>query len=44
MANSRSPETLAALAEETGTTPVIASEAANGAEPVIVTVPQKRHP
>lgn len=44
VANSRGPETLAALAEETGATPVRAGEAARGAEIVVVTVPLKRVP
>ncbi|WP_405996361.1 NADPH-dependent F420 reductase [Streptomyces sp. NBC_00986] len=41
VANSRGPQTLTALAEETGATPVPAEEAANGAEVVVVTVPLK---
>jgi predicted dinucleotide-binding enzyme len=44
VANSRGPETLAALAEETGATPVTAAEAARGAEVVVVTVPMKAVP
>lgn len=44
VANSRGPETLAALAEETGATPVTVAEAARGAEVVIVTVPLKNVP
>ncbi|MFJ3906819.1 NADPH-dependent F420 reductase [Streptomyces sp. NPDC090025] len=44
VANSRGPETLAALAEETGATPVTVTEAARGAEIVIVTVPLKAVP
>ncbi|MER5312412.1 NAD(P)-binding domain-containing protein [Streptomyces sp. NPDC002773] len=44
VANSRGPETLAALAEETGATAVDASEAARGAEVVVVTVPLKNVP
>ncbi|MET8812029.1 NAD(P)-binding domain-containing protein [Streptomyces sp. NPDC004549] len=44
VANSRGPETLKALAEETGATPVRAEEAANGAEVVVVTVPLKAVP
>ncbi|WP_432514595.1 NADPH-dependent F420 reductase [Kineococcus sp. SYSU DK001] len=44
VANSRGPETLTDLAEETGATPVPAGEAARGAELVVVTVPQKRVP
>lgn len=41
VANSRGPETLAALAEETGATPVTVAEAARDAEVVVVTVPLK---
>ncbi|MER6540274.1 NAD(P)-binding domain-containing protein [Streptomyces sp900105755] len=44
VANSRGPETLAALAEETGATAVRAEEAARGAEVVVVTVPVKAVP
>ncbi|MEW2132061.1 NAD(P)-binding domain-containing protein [Streptomyces sp. NPDC005435] len=44
VANSRGPETLKALAEETGATPVRAEEAADGAEVVVVTVPLKAVP
>ncbi|MFC8451427.1 NADPH-dependent F420 reductase [Kitasatospora sp. NPDC057223] len=44
VANSRGPETLGDLAEETGATAVAASEAARGAELVVVTVPLKRVP
>ncbi|MYT37675.1 NAD(P)-binding domain-containing protein [Streptomyces sp. SID8356] len=44
VANSRGPETLTALAEETGATPVTASEAARGARVVVVTVPLKAVP
>ncbi|MFF4733387.1 NADPH-dependent F420 reductase [Streptomyces mirabilis] len=44
VANSRGPETLTALAEETGATPVRAEEAARGAEVVVVTVPFKAVP
>lgn len=44
VANSRSPETLAGLAAETGATAVEAAEAAGGAELVIVTIPQSRVP
>ncbi|MEU6480498.1 NAD(P)-binding domain-containing protein [Streptomyces sp. NPDC047017] len=44
VANSRGPETLAALAEETGARPVRAEEAARGAEVVVVTVPLKAVP
>ncbi|MFD8389958.1 NADPH-dependent F420 reductase [Streptomyces sp. NPDC059680] len=44
VANSRGPETLKGLAEETGATPVRAEEAARGAEVVVVTVPLKAVP
>lgn len=44
VANSRGPETLADLAEETGATPVTAAEAARGAEIVVVTIPLRRVP
>ncbi|MFE6932744.1 NADPH-dependent F420 reductase [Streptomyces sp. NPDC057699] len=44
VANSRGPETLKALAEETGATPVTAAEAARGARVVVVTVPLKAVP
>ncbi|MEU1407201.1 NAD(P)-binding domain-containing protein [Streptomyces sp. NPDC005728] len=44
VANSRGPETLGELAEETGATPVPAAEAAKGAQVVVVTVPLKRIP
>ncbi|WP_368858550.1 NADPH-dependent F420 reductase [Streptomyces griseoflavus] len=44
VANSRGPETLKELAEETGATPVRAAEAARGAEIVVVTVPLKAVP
>jgi predicted dinucleotide-binding enzyme len=44
VANSRGPETLTALAEETGATPVRVEEAARGAEIVVVTVPVKAVP
>ncbi|MFF5973605.1 NADPH-dependent F420 reductase [Streptomyces sp. NPDC012769] len=44
VANSRGPHTLTALAEETGATPVPVTEAARGAEVVIVTVPLKAVP
>lgn len=44
VANSRGPESLKALAEETGATPVPAAEAARGAQVVVVTVPLKRVP
>ncbi len=41
VANSRGPQTLTALAEETGATPIPVEEAANGAEVVVVTIPLK---
>jgi len=44
VANSRGPETLADLVAETGATAVPVTEAARGAEVVIVTVPQKNVP
>ncbi|MEU6573882.1 NAD(P)-binding domain-containing protein [Streptomyces sp. NPDC046805] len=44
VANSRGPHTLTALAEETGATPVMAEDAARGAEVVVVTVPVKAVP
>ncbi|MEU2962736.1 NADPH-dependent F420 reductase [Streptomyces albidoflavus] len=44
VANSRSPETLSALTEETGATAAEAAHAADGAELVIVTVPLKNVP
>ncbi|MGW6885991.1 NADPH-dependent F420 reductase [Streptomyces goshikiensis] len=44
VANSRGPQTLTALAQETGATPVTVAEAARGAEVVVVTVPLKNVP
>lgn len=44
VANSRGPETLTALAQETGATPVTVAEAARDAEVVVVTVPLKNVP
>lgn len=44
VANSRGPETLAALAKETGATAVTAAEAARGAQVVVVTIPLKAVP
>ena len=44
VANSRGPETLADLAAETGATAVPVTEAARGAEVVVVTIPQKAVP
>ena len=44
VANSRGPETLSELAEETGATPVSVTEAARSGEVVVVTIPQNRIP
>jgi 8-hydroxy-5-deazaflavin:NADPH oxidoreductase len=44
VANSRGPESLRDLAAQTGATPVEVSEAANGAELVVVTIPQGKVP
>ncbi|MFD6287488.1 NADPH-dependent F420 reductase [Streptomyces sp. NPDC060205] len=44
VANSRGPQTLTALAEETGATPVTVEEAPRGAEIVVVTIPLKAIP
>jgi predicted dinucleotide-binding enzyme len=44
VANSREPETLAELTAATGATAVRASEAAQGAEVVIVTIPERSIP
>jgi len=44
VANSRGPETLTDLAAETGATAVPATEAAKGADLVIVTIPEKNIP
>ena len=44
VANSRGPETLSKLADETGATPVSVGEVAKGADLVIVTIPQKAIP
>src|SRR5438034_7115081 len=44
VANSRGPETLAALAQETGATPVTVNEAARSGEVVIVTIPERNIP
>ncbi|MGW6647915.1 NADPH-dependent F420 reductase [Streptomyces iakyrus] len=44
VANSRGPETLTALAAETGATPVPVGEAARDAEIVVVTIPLKAIP
>ncbi len=42
VANSRGPETLADLAAETGADAVAVTDAAKGADLVIVTIPQNR--
>jgi 8-hydroxy-5-deazaflavin:NADPH oxidoreductase len=44
VANSRDPETLWELANETGANTVWANEAANGAEILVVTIPEKNIP
>jgi predicted dinucleotide-binding enzyme len=44
VANSRGPETLTALAQETGAKAVTVSEAARGKDVVIVTIPEKNVP
>ncbi|MBD0844653.1 NAD(P)-binding domain-containing protein [Streptomyces sp. TRM68416] len=44
VANSRGPQTLAELAAETGATPVPVTEAARGAEIVVITIPLKAVP
>lgn len=44
VANSRGPETLAALAKETGATAVSVIEAARGKDVVVVTIPEKGIP
>ncbi|MFF3820604.1 NADPH-dependent F420 reductase [Streptomyces bluensis] len=44
VANSRGPETLTALAEETGATPVPVQEVARNAEVVVITIPVKAIP
>jgi predicted dinucleotide-binding enzyme len=44
VANSRGPQTLTALAQETGATPVRVEEAARGAEVVVITIPVKAVP
>jgi hypothetical protein len=44
IANSRGPESLAALAKETGARPVTVQEAARAGELVIVTIPMKNIP
>jgi predicted dinucleotide-binding enzyme len=44
VANSRGPETLAALAQETGATPVTVNEAARRGDVIIVTIPERNIP
>lgn len=44
VANSRGPQTLSALAAETGARAVAVTEAARGAELVVVTIPEKNVP
>ena len=44
VANSRDPDTLSELATETGATAVLASEAAAGADVIVVTIPMKAVP
>jgi 8-hydroxy-5-deazaflavin:NADPH oxidoreductase len=44
IANSRGPETLGDVAQQTGATPVQMSEAPNGAEILVVTIPLKNVP
>jgi predicted dinucleotide-binding enzyme len=44
VANSRGPQTLTDLAEETGATPVTSSDAARGNDLVVVTIPEGRVP
>jgi len=44
VANSRGPDSLRALAAETGATPVSAQQAARSGEVVVVTIPQKNIP
>lgn len=44
VANSRGPGTLAALAQETGATPVTVNEAAHRGDVVIVTIPERNIP
>jgi predicted dinucleotide-binding enzyme len=44
VANSRGPETLKELAEQTGATPVAARDAVHGVDLVVVTIPQKNIP
>ena len=44
IANSRGPETLAELADQTGAVPVRVSEAVRGVDLVVVTIPEKHVP
>jgi predicted dinucleotide-binding enzyme len=44
VANSRGPQTLTDLADETGATPVTSSDAARGNDLVVVTIPEGRVP
>ncbi len=44
VANSRGPDTLSELSRETGATPVEAAQAADGADVVIVTIPERNIP
>jgi predicted dinucleotide-binding enzyme len=44
VANSRGPETLSALAAQTGATPATAADAVDGAELVVVTIPEGKVP
>jgi len=44
IANSRGPQSLAALAQETGAHPVTVTEAVQGAHLVVVTIPEKNIP
>ncbi|MFY0255447.1 NADPH-dependent F420 reductase [Chitinophaga sp. 30R24] len=44
IANSRGPETLTGLAQETGATPIAVDKAVNGVDLVIVTIPEKAVP
>jgi predicted dinucleotide-binding enzyme len=44
VANRRGPETLAALAAETGATPVTSIDAARGRDLIVVTIPEKNIP
>jgi 8-hydroxy-5-deazaflavin:NADPH oxidoreductase len=44
VANSRGPQSLAALAKETGATPVEVKDAPKGADFVVVTIPEKNIP